>query len=147
MSKVAIAVRPLEVQHRRRVRAPSGKPPAVERGVLPTTTIGTYQVSALEKDRSVIDTVAALQARLGNDLVAVDHWEADLTATGVARSSNPARLVYFSILDRAPNRYYVDLEFPPRDGSDLPYEQGDRFDDVDFEQLVSIVSRHLSLDD
>ena len=104
-------------------------------------------MSALRKDRSVIDTVAALQARLGSDLVVVDHWDADLTATGVGRSSDPARLVYFSILDRAPNRYYVDLEFPPQDGSDLPYEEGERFDDVDFEQLVSIVSRHLSLED
>ena len=93
-----------------------------------------------------MDTVAALHARLGDQLVVVDHWEADRTAIGVARADNTGRLVYFSIWNRSPNRYYVDVEFPPRAGSELPYEQGERFDDVDFEELVAIASRHLGLE-
>ena len=104
-------------------------------------------MSDLKKDRSVIDTVAALRTRLGDELMIVDHWEADLTTLGVARSDNPKRVVYFSTWDRSPNRYYVDLQFPPKVDSDHPYEEGERFDDVGFEELVAIAARHLGLEE
>ena len=104
-------------------------------------------MSRLEKDASVLDTLTALQARLGDSLIPIDHWEADLMAVGVARSDSPGRVVYFSTYGHRPNRYYVDLEFPAPAGSELPYTQGEQFDDVDFDALLAIVARHLSLDE
>lgn len=92
-----------------------------------------------------MEAVAALEARFGDGLKVADHWEGDLMSVGVARPGSPDRLVHFSTFQRASGRYYVDLESPAPATSELPYEQGDTFDDVDFEELVTIVSRHLDL--
>jgi len=99
----------------------------------------------MEKHPSVVEALAALRARFGDELTVVDHWEGDLMAIGVARADALDCLVYLSTAQRAPGRYYVDLELPAPSGSDLPYQQGERFADVDFDKLVDIVSRHLGL--
>ena len=99
----------------------------------------------MEKDPSIVQAVAALEGRFGAALKVADHWEADLMSIGVTGSGAPDVLVYFSTFRRAPGRYYVDLESPAPVGSNLPYQQGETFDDVDFEELASLVSRHLGL--
>jgi hypothetical protein len=102
-------------------------------------------VSAVEKDSSIIEALKALKARFGETLQVDDRWEGDLMAVGVSRHGHPDRLVYFCTFQRGTGRYYVDLEAPAPPGSQLPYEQGETFEDVDFETLASIVSRHLGV--
>jgi hypothetical protein len=109
------------------------------------TILPIGSMDSLEKDQSVISTLHSLRERFGDALTIVDHWDADLVAVGVAALASPSPLVYFSTWKCEPGRYYVDLEWPARPNSDQPYEQGEKFDDVDFETLVSIVSRHLNL--
>lgn len=99
----------------------------------------------LEKDESIIRTLHSLRERFGDALMVVDHWDADLVAVGVATLASARPLVYFSTWKREPGRYYVDLEWPAAPNSDQPYEQGEKFEDVDFETLISIVARHLDL--
>jgi hypothetical protein len=99
---------------------------------------------AVEKDNSIIAAVTALQTRFGETLHLSDHWDGDLMAIGVC-GDQPNRLVYFSTFQRAAGHYYVDLESPAPAGSSLPYRQGERLDDVDFDTLVAIVAHHLNL--
>ena len=93
----------------------------------------------MEKDESIIGTLKDLRARFGDALMVVDHWDADLMAVGVSSPGHPDRLVYVCTFQRRPGHYYVDLESPPPSGSQLPYEQGEAFEDVDFETLAAIV--------
>lgn len=102
-------------------------------------------MAEFEKDTSVLQTVEALCRQFGDRIRFVDYWDADLTALGVEKAGSPGWLVYFSTCGCEPGRYYVDLELPPAEGSDLPYEQGESFQDVDFDTLVSIVSQRLGL--
>jgi len=99
----------------------------------------------VEKDDSIVAAVTALQARFGEALHLSDQWDGDLMAIGVCGPDRPERLVYFCTFQRATGRYYVDLESPAPTGSNLPYIQGDTFEDVDFDTLVGIVARHLDL--
>jgi hypothetical protein len=99
----------------------------------------------VEKDSSIIDALTALTERFGEALEVADHWEGDLMAVGVAVPKRPDRLVYFCTYQREPGRYYVDLESAAPVGSQLPYEQGETFEDVDFDSLATIISRHLDI--
>jgi hypothetical protein len=100
----------------------------------------------VEKDGSVFETLNELKARFGDALKFADRWEGDLMAAGVSGPGHPDLLVYFCTFQRGPGRYYVDLESPARPGSQLRYEQGQTFEDVDFETLAAIVSRQSRTD-
>lgn len=99
----------------------------------------------LQKDQSVTHALDLLRAKFGDALVVEDHWDADLMAIGLTSHGNPGLLVYFCTFNREPGRYYVDLEFPAPPGSDRRSVQGEAFEDVDFDTLAAIVSRHLNL--
>jgi hypothetical protein len=93
------------------------------------------------KDESIIRVLAALDLpRRGWQVV--DHWDADAHAIGIARHSDPRRLVYVSTFGRHDGRYDYECESPigPKE---VDYVGTDRAEDVTFEQLVAALGRHL----
>jgi uncharacterized protein (DUF433 family) len=96
------------------------------------------------KDKSVTELVKWLEERLCQRLLIVDHWDADMSAIGVARPGNPNQLVYISTWGRDPDHYFVELEAAPSPGSDLPYETLARYQELDRENLLKIVQEHLN---
>ena len=95
-----------------------------------------------DKSEAINDLIAWLQERVGNGLVALDHWDADPNAIGVALQSDPEQLVYIAAYG-PPNDYYVELETAPSIDSDLPYKSVGTFRSVDREGLLKIVLDHL----
>jgi hypothetical protein len=92
----------------------------------------------------IAELVAWLQGNFEQELVVVDHWDADRCAVGVALEGDPYQLVYFAAVDPRAG-YVVELESAPPVGSDLPYKCVGRFDSVDRERLLQIVAEHLNL--
>src|SRR5262249_42745761 len=90
----------------------------------------------------VVELVAWLQAKFGPTLIVVDHWNADLTAIGVALKTDPQRLAYIAALPPS-DRYFIELETAPTQGSYFPYTVVGRFDAVDRDRLLRIVDDHL----
>ncbi len=97
------------------------------------------------KDKSITDVVRWLEENLGCDLLAVDHWDADLFAIGIAPVERPRRVVYISKFGCSPDRYFAELEDTPPEGSDLPYACLGRRAEVNREALLGIVREHLRL--
>lgn len=94
----------------------------------------------MTKDSSIWILLGALAARLDfRQLQVVDHWDADLFATGVARADDPATLVYVSTYQRPAGRYMYECE---RAGSDA-YAVAGHADDVSLERLIEVVQHHL----
>jgi hypothetical protein len=107
---------------------------------------GSLTIGSIEKDTSVLSALESLRRRYSDGtLKIVDHWDGDLMAVCVSSTQNPDRLVYFSTCGLPTGRYYVELEYPPRAGSELPYEQGEIFEDVNLEELSAIVAHHLGI--
>jgi len=99
-----------------------------------------------DKNQEIIDVLARLQQMFGEGCFdIVDHWDADLNAIGIANPADHGRLAYIAINNDHPNGYFVELELPPSPESDLPYCIAGNFEDIDFEQLASVVGRHLGL--
>ena len=98
----------------------------------------------MEKDPELIRAVDVLRRRFGDTMVLVDHWEADLTAVGIARRGAEQRLAYVSVkTGSAGARFYVALENPPELGSDLPYASAGDHDDLSLADAADIVAEHL----
>jgi len=103
-------------------------------------------MAELNKDPSVLEALAELRRRFGDDAFdVVDHWDADLMAIGVATRTEHGQLVYFSTATDHSGRFYVELEEPPVSGDDFPYKSTGVFDDVDFNELATLVAQHLRL--
>jgi len=95
------------------------------------------------KDESLRKLVAELLQRLPpRSFVVVDHWEADPLAIGLARPSEPDRLVYITSDRDVRGRYFMSRELPSN--SDLvPFRDGgaDQFRDIDA--LARAIAVHL----
>ena len=99
----------------------------------------------LVKDRSILRLLGRLKSRLGDKAFdAVDGWDGDLFAIGVARPDKHGILVYVSTYEQPDATYFVSLELPPLRLSDLPYRQGPEFEVRSFEELVAVIKRHFS---
>ncbi len=99
----------------------------------------------LEKDQTIQEVLERLERRFGpSSLSVVDHWDADLMSIGLHRHEAPRPLVYICTHKRPAGQYYADIELPSED-SEHPYKQGAKFESVDFEQLVTIISDALGL--
>jgi len=100
----------------------------------------------LEKDSTIHEVLARLGSHFGpRSLGVVDYWDADLMSIGVHRPDAPRPLVYICTHKRPAGQYYADIELPSED-SEHPYKQGAKFESVDFEQLVTIISEALGLE-
>jgi hypothetical protein len=72
----------------------------------------------------------------------VDHWEGDLCAIGIARISEPRRLVYVSTFNKNSGRYDYECE-APSGPNDPDYVEVDRGQDVTLDELLDALVRHL----
>ena len=72
----------------------------------------------------------------------VDHWDAALCAVGIARASEPRRLVYVSTFNQEPGKYYYECELPGGP-EDTDYVATDRGEGVTYDELLDILVRHL----
>jgi hypothetical protein len=100
---------------------------------------------SLEKDAGILLVLAQLRASLGEDAFdVVDHWEADLTAVGIANPRNHSVLVYLSNFNRDQGHYDVELELPPTAKEDEPYRIAGNHWNVGFNEVIAIVREHLS---
>jgi hypothetical protein len=100
----------------------------------------------MEKDPELVRAMEALRRRFGDTMVVVDHWEADLTAVGIARKGAEQRLAYLSVKGgSAEPRFYVALENPHECGSDMPYVSSGDHDDLSLADATDIVAAHLGL--
>ena len=101
--------------------------------------------SRLVKDHAIYDVIIKLRNTFGDGAFQiVDHWE-DLCAIGIARSSEPHRLVYISSCWRPPGYYFVELELPPEPGIDRLYSVAQKYESVDLDQLKTSCPSILAL--
>lgn len=96
-----------------------------------------------QKHDAVLKMLSRLEHRLGSGTFQiVDHWESDLDAIGVAHPSNGELLAYIAAY--GPEDFYVELELPPEQGSELPYSVAGQFRSLTFDEVARIVAKHLS---
>jgi len=97
----------------------------------------------MEKDASITELLDRLrEALVPLDWIAIDHWDADLCAVGIAPRSAPRRLVYVSTYEKSPGRYYFECECPT--GTEPhQFEVVERGDNASFDDLVRAVRAHL----
>jgi hypothetical protein len=100
---------------------------------------------ALDKDPAIIAVLDRLRSRLGPAaFVLADHWEPDLCAVGIASPHDPGVLVYISTYAEPPGCFGYELELPSPPGSDELYDVAGRGSGLSFEELVGVVTGHLS---
>lgn len=94
-----------------------------------------------DKDESILALLSALEPQR-RGWVVVDHWRGDRCAVGVARASEPRRLVYVSTFARGAGRYDYECELPSGPG-ETDYDSVDRGENVSYDQLLGVLLRHL----
>jgi len=97
------------------------------------------------KDDRLLAALASLRGRFGDAIELVDHWDGDLLAIGISRRGEATRLVYVSVLPDREGRFDVALELPPKEGSDLPYEDGGWHHGLDLSEVFDVVASHLRM--
>lgn len=94
------------------------------------------------KDDSISKVLGRLNlSQLGWEIV--DHWDADVCAIGIGRPGT-GRLVYISTFQKADGLYDYQCEVPSSD-ADSPFSTTDEGQDVSFERLLEVLSRHLGV--
>jgi hypothetical protein len=90
-------------------------------------------------------TIVALLERLDlseRGWIAVDHWDSDLMAIGIARPNEPRRLIYVSTFGKPNERFYFECEEP--EGSDeTEFRTGKSSEEATFDELLSAAVQHL----
>ncbi|MGK3988334.1 hypothetical protein WME99_35155 [Sorangium sp. So ce136] len=95
----------------------------------------------MDKDGSVIELVGRLDLqRRGWSIV--DHWEADTCAIGIARASEPRRLVYVSTFDKEYGMYDYECELASGPAA-ADYTIAGRGEGVTYDELLEVLARHL----
>ncbi len=74
---------------------------------------------------------------------AIDHWEADECAIGIAPKATPRLLVYVSTFGKAEGMYDYECEVPSGPAG-VDYVTADRGEDVTLEQLLTAMERHFA---
>ncbi len=98
----------------------------------------------LTKDEDLLQLLERLRGWLApGAFEVVDHWESDLCAVGIASPRDNGVLAYLSTFGCPVGRCDVELERPPRCGSDLPYEAAGRFANLEFGALLGVLEKHL----
>jgi hypothetical protein len=84
-----------------------------------------------------------LRERTGDAFQIVDHWEADRRAIGLAACDDASQLAH--VLSLGLGHFHVSLETAPLQGSSLLYEEIGRYDAINREQILAILTQHLGL--
>ena len=99
----------------------------------------------INKEKRIQDLVEYLIAKHGsNRFLIKDHWVIDDTAIGLADLSEQY-LVYISTAGFEVSQYYVALEDPAKNGSDLPYTPAGDYDNLDLAEVEEMILRHLRI--
>jgi len=77
------------------------------------------------------------------NILAMDYWDADNTAIGLADKTKKY-LVYITDNGRDDNVFFVSLENPPTT-EDFPYTPGGDFDNLATEEVEEILIKHLKI--
>lgn len=102
-------------------------------------------MTSQQYDESIVDLLQRLELDR-RAWVIVDHWEADLTAIGLASPTDVRRLVYVSTFGLEPGRYAFESEVGRGEG-DESYKVVDSGGDVSFGRLVEALEQHLGAGD
>ncbi len=95
----------------------------------------------IDKDPTITNLLSALDlSERGWQIV--DHWGGDTCAVGIARTSEPRRLVYVSTFSNAPGRYDYECEVPSGP-EDSDFETVERGESVTYDRLLDALARHL----
>ena len=94
-----------------------------------------------DKDPKILDLLDqfALEQR---GWEAVDHWDADLLAIGIARIGQPRRLAYVALRFDGSGRFDFECE-SPTGPADADYEVTASGERVDYTTLVAAIDAHL----
>ena len=107
----------------------------------------TDQISSLSKDPGLIAALVELRRSWGEcSFDIVDHWEANAHGVGMAQPADRSVLAYVDNFRQPSGFYYVELEGPTEAGSEQPYRSMGIYESVSFEDLRSLVARHLALE-
>ena len=99
----------------------------------------------MNKDRTIWCFLAALaDVTDSGEWAAVDHWEGDLAAIGIARADSRQPLVYISTHNQPQGHYWYECELPPSLGTEAPYITG-RNGRADFQALLQVLREHLGI--
>lgn len=101
-------------------------------------------VAMRNKDAAIRELITALPLQeRGWCVVDPDPWEADLCAVGIARADHPRHLVYVCSFRMAPGGFYYECE-TPTGPHDTDYEVAEEGGATSLDQLMAVLSRHLS---
>jgi hypothetical protein len=99
--------------------------------------------ASITKDRSIWRLVAELAKRFdAHRFQIIDHWDADLFAIGIARTTEPRRLVYVSTYRQPAGSYSFQCE-----GAAGTLQENAQADVATFDELVDCLRKHLAIDD
>ena len=100
---------------------------------------------ASNKDPAIVAVLAKLSRDLGAQAFEViDHWDADPTAIGIARTAEPRRLAYITA-DTTSGHFFLELESPGATQDPTDYVVAGRWDSVEYEELRAQVAKHLGI--
>ena len=94
------------------------------------------------KDHAVLQLLSKLPMA-SRGWIAVDHWDSDRCAIGIAQKERPRHLVYVSTFGKKQFEYDYECEKPAGNMAE-DYETVERGRDVDFEVLLQAIERHLA---
>jgi len=95
--------------------------------------------------RAIDLVLARLRERFGAAAFgAVEQWDADLCAIGLATPGGPTYLAYISVCGKPVGRFDLLIEPATADAA-APRAGSLRHADIDFETLATIIAGHLGL--
>ena len=77
------------------------------------------------------------------NFIVTDYWDSDNMAIGLADKTKNYT-VYISEYGKLDNKFFVSLENPTK-SEELPYSQGEDFDNQTLEEVENIVVKHLRI--
>ena len=95
----------------------------------------------MTKDPSIKEMIMRLDLN-ANGWCAVDYWESDLCAIGIARSDDYSRLVYISTYNRGSDMYDYECEAQSEEDEN-DYSVVESGLNVDFDTLQQVIKRYL----
>jgi hypothetical protein len=97
-----------------------------------------------DKEPAILDVLDRLRTRLGLEAFHVaDLYQRCRDSVDIYHPRDHHLVVYITCRGEVPGRFGYQLELPPRDDGNELYEVAGRGFDVDFEELATVVARHL----
>lgn len=99
----------------------------------------------VEKNKAIKELIKHLFKKFGSDKILIkDHWVEDENAIGLCELTGQF-LVYISVYEDEPNKFYIALENPPT-SNDFPYTAAGEFDNLKLSEIEIKIASHLRLD-